>query len=87
MPTSAVGDAEGAILGSFPRAVYACTCIYIPVSVFLNRRPLEIAEGNPAKFRLNYGELETRKQFIRDTRSVVKVCPLSLFLLHVFVCV
>lgn len=35
---------------------------------------IKIAEANPAKFRLNYGELETRKQFIRDTRSVVKVC-------------
>ena len=34
---------------------------------------LEIAEANPHKFRLDYGELETRKQFIRDTRSVIKV--------------
>ena len=33
----------------------------------------EIAEANPTKFHLNYGELEARKQFIRDTRSVVKV--------------
>ena len=34
---------------------------------------LEIAEGNPNKFRLDYGELESRKQFIRDTRAVIKV--------------
>jgi hypothetical protein len=33
---------------------------------------IKIAEANPAKFRLNYGELESRKQFIRDTRAVVK---------------
>lgn len=33
----------------------------------------EIAEANPHKFRLDYGELESRKQFIRDTRGVVKV--------------
>ena len=46
---------------------------------------LEIAEANPAKFRLNYGELETRKQFIRDTRSVVKVRPLQ-SLLSFLVC-
>lgn len=38
----------------------------------------EIAEANPNKFRLDYGELESRKQFIRDTRAVIKVsgCPL-----------
>lgn len=34
---------------------------------------LEIAEQNPHKFRLDYGELESRKQFIRDTRAVIKV--------------
>lgn len=33
----------------------------------------EIAEANPNKFRLDYGELESRKQFIRDTRAVIKV--------------
>jgi hypothetical protein len=33
---------------------------------------IKIAEANPAKFRLNYGELESRKQFIRDTRAVIK---------------
>lgn len=33
---------------------------------------IKIAEANPHKFRLDYGELETRKQFIRDTRSVIK---------------
>ncbi|XP_064395680.1 syntaxin-6-like [Halichondria panicea] len=33
---------------------------------------IKIAEANPHKFRLDYGELETRKQFIRDTRSVMK---------------
>jgi hypothetical protein len=35
---------------------------------------VEIAEQNPHKFRLDYGELESRKQFIRDTRAVIKVC-------------
>ena len=34
---------------------------------------LGIAEANPHKFRLDYGELESRKQFIRDTRTVIKV--------------
>ena len=112
IPTSAVGYAEGAILGFYPLCVQAvsacvcrwvcvcgcvCGCVCVGVSTwartcmractctcvcvctckfFLNRQLIEIAEGNPAKFRLNYGELETRKQFIRDTRSVVKVCPL-----------
>lgn len=33
---------------------------------------IKIAEANPHKFRLDYGELESRKQFIRDTRGVVK---------------
>ena len=32
-----------------------------------------IAENNPQKFRLSVGEIETRKQFIRDTRQVVNV--------------
>lgn len=32
---------------------------------------IKIAEANPHKFRLDYGELESRKQFIRDTRVVV----------------
>lgn len=33
---------------------------------------IKIAEANPNKFRLDYAELESRKQFIRDTRAVVK---------------
>lgn len=33
---------------------------------------IKIAEQNPHKFRLDYGELESRKQFIRDTRAVIK---------------
>ena len=37
----------------------------------------EIAEANPNKFRLDYAELESRKQFIRDTRAVVKVSCFS----------
>ena len=34
---------------------------------------LGIAEANPHKFRLNVGEIESRKQFINDTRTVVNV--------------
>lgn len=33
---------------------------------------IKIAEANPHKFRLDYAELESRKQFIRDTRALVK---------------
>ena len=32
---------------------------------------ISIAEANPHKFRLNVGEIESRKQFINDTRTVV----------------
>ena len=70
--------------------VHVCVrvCVYT-CNFFLNRRLIEIAEGNPAKFRLNYGELETRKQFIRDTRSVVKVCSLVkctyIIYIHVYI--
>jgi syntaxin 6 len=34
---------------------------------------INIAQANPQKFRLNVGELESRKQFIHDTRQVVNV--------------
>lgn len=59
------------------RQIPLCVISQFPVT-FLDWWSLEIAEANPAKFRLNYGELETRKQFVRDTRSVVKVGPLTL---------
>ncbi len=48
---------------------------------------LEIAEANPHKFRLDYAELESRKQFIRDTRAVVKVCMSVCVRVCVCVCV
>lgn len=47
---------------------------WVSVACFSLTDPLaEIAEANPHKFRLDFGELESRKQFIRETRGVVRV--------------
>lgn len=34
---------------------------------------IDIAESNPSKFRLSVGEIESRKNFIRETRQIVNV--------------
>ena len=49
---------------------YIYTCLNLFLSICY---PTGIAEANPHKFRLSPGELQSRKQFITDTRMVVNV--------------
>ena len=45
----------------------------VSVLVLTTLLTIDIAESNPNKFRLSVGEIETRKNFIRETRLIVNV--------------